>query len=427
MRYALEAVVLPLVIVIRLISPLVLIRFGRLHGHLGHLLLDTEAYLCVRDLSKRKRRVLDFFDTGARSANRQVVKMWRRQMRISRVVAPFWYANRRLPGYQRHEVPPTLLQDVEGLLCRAPTHLLFTTEEEDRGRRELVKLGVPDGAQFVCFHVRDAAYWAAANRAAAMPGYDRTASEWRNADVQTFVPAARELARRGYTVLRMGSIVEKPLGDVGPGVIDYASSPVRSEFLDVYLPGRCRFFLGTPSGPITIPMVLRRPLAQINCIPLGFVVTWGPQGLYIPKKLWLRSEQRFMSLWEVLQSPIGWPHFSGGSRPLHTSDQYRDAGIEIVNNTAEEITALAIEMDERLNGTWEGPADQDEPVQSLLRKLMDDTRWHGRVVARLGSGFIRQNPELVRVPTPALVERHLPPDALAPYGGEDASLDKPSP
>jgi len=390
--HVLEVVVLPAVVLARLISPVVLIRFGRMHGRIGHQVINTELYLCRRDLERRGRPCFDFFDLDTRFSNGQMVRMLRRQMRISRMVAPFYFANRRIPGYRRHEVPLSAYQDTEGLLSRARVHLEFTEQEEERGRRELAELGVLDGAPFVCFHSRDGAY-----RAAVTPGYNWRLSYYRNTDVKTFVPAARELARLGYTVFRMGSVVAEPLEDAGPGVIDYASSTARSDFLDVYLAARCRFWLGTPSGLNTIPISFRKPVAHVNCIPLGGIGGWCTRDLFIPKKLWLRSEKRFLTLAEILDSPIGWAFRADDTAPRLLLDQYHEASVEIVDNSPDEITALAVEMHERLEGTWEA-CDQngDDQIHSSLKELLKRGGQHGQLGIGLGSTFIRMNPELVQ-------------------------------
>ena len=90
----------------------------------------------------------------------------------------------------------------------------------------------------------------------------------------------------------------RPLPEI-PGVIDYAHSQFQSDWMDIFLFGRCRFLLGCTSGPNSVVRMFGRPVAAANHIPMcqGPV---GPQDIHIPKLLWSESEQRHLNFSEVL-------------------------------------------------------------------------------------------------------------------------------
>ena len=78
-------------------------------------------------------------------------------------------------------------------------------------------------------------------------------------------------------------------------------------------------------------------------------------------------------------------------------EAYDQRGIDIIDNTPEEITALAVEMDERLNGKW-STTEEDEELQRRfwsIYKVGLQSRYgrdHHRVLrARVGAEFLRQN------------------------------------
>jgi len=98
-----------------------------------------------------------------------------------------------------------------------------------------------------------------------------------------------------------------------------------------------------------------------------------------------REEHRFLTFGETLDSGIG--RFS-------KSEQYEQLGIEVVENTPEEITALAVEMDERLEGTWQ-TTEEDEERQRRFWSLFKPSELHGTIVSRIGAEFLRQNRELL--------------------------------
>lgn len=372
----------PVILVIRALRPLVLIRFGPLVSEsFGHLAANTEMYLCRRDAGMDNPRAIDIFYHTSPVRNQQLKKMWDRALHVSYLACPLDSLNRLLPGGERHVIPwpPRGDRDIHGLLRRTSVHLSFTPEEERRGLAALRELGIPDGTSFVCFHARDSAYLSAAH-----PKPNWHYHDFQDSSIHNHVPAAEELTHRGYFAIRMGAIVKEALTTTNPMIIDYATSH-RSDFLDIYLSAKCHFFIGGASGMNSLASIFRRPVAWANWVMLEEVPTWGPNDLFIPKKLWLREERRFLTFREILNSEVG---------RFNQSEQYEQRGIKLVENTPEEITALAVEMDERLKGTWQ-TTEEDEELQRSFWSLFKPSELHGTIVSRIGAGFLRQNQELL--------------------------------
>ena len=65
----------PSVLAVRLLRPLVVIRFGPLRSErIGHFAGNTELYLCERDTDKSNTRTFDFFYHGGPICNQQLKK-----------------------------------------------------------------------------------------------------------------------------------------------------------------------------------------------------------------------------------------------------------------------------------------------------------------------------------------------------------------
>lgn len=371
----------PVVLLVRALRPLVLIRFGPLRSErIGHFAGNTEMYLCERDAGMQDPRSFDIFYHTSPVCNQQLKKMWDRTLHIWSFAKGLDRINRKLPGGKRHEIPMLSDRDIHGLHARTQPHLSFTTEEEHLGQVALRELGIPEGDRFVCFCVRDSAYLDAA-----LPGRDWSYHNYRDSSIESFVPAVYELTRRGYFAIRMGAVVKEGLNINNPMIIDYATNGRRDDFLDIFLNGKCRFFLGGAAGITTVPLVFRVPRAYVNFIPLETVPTWGKGDLFIPKKLWLRGERRFLTFREI---------FDSGAAMFVRDNQYEQAGIEVLENTPEEIMAVVIEMDERLNGTWQ-TTEEDEELQRQFWSFFASSDLHGIIVARIGAAFLRQNRELL--------------------------------
>jgi putative glycosyltransferase (TIGR04372 family) len=244
---------------------------------------------------------------------------------------------------------------------------------------------------FVCFHARDPAFYRA------RPQYQNRYHEHRNSDIESQVPAIELLTQGGYVAFRMGAAVEKPLCRCAPNIIDYPTT-ARTEFLDIFLCAHCRFYLGDPDGLASVAMSFRRPVAFVNFPALEYAWTWSRDHLFLPKMLWLPDERRFLTFPEIIASGVG--------RFMRT-ELFEREGIELISNTPEDITELAVEMDERLSGRWQAN-EKDEALQRRFWEMFtaSSTRFTslhrgGPIRARIGAAFLRRHQELLEERTAA--------------------------
>lgn len=177
----------------------------------------------------------------------------------------------------------------------------------------------------------------------------------------------------------------KPLLDL-PNVIDYVHTDAVSDWMDVFLLGACRFFLGTDSGPVNVPAVFGRPSAVINAIPMGF--GWFLSGdIYIKKLYWSVSEARHLTFPEIQTTDL---------RDFWTTEVFEAANLSWVDNSPEEIRELVAEMLEHVND-GASYTDEDERLQAEWKRLLQ-SRWtplsHG-VQARIGRDFLRRHRDLL--------------------------------
>ena len=380
----------PVVVVIRLIRPWLLVRWGSLISErIGHFAANIELYLCERDvgINVPKQRHVDIFFMGGPICNRQLAKMWKRVLRVwpAWILSPISRVNGLIPGGAIHEVGNNTQhdRDVHNLLDRFPPHLKFTSEEETRGEAGLRVMGIPTGTPFVCLIVRDSAYLDAHQTK------DWSYHNYRDCNIQNFVLAAEELADRGCFVLRMGVKAHDAIKSDHPRVIDYATNGMRSDFMDVYLGAKCAFCISTGTGFDAVPLIFRRPIVCVNDVPLGYLRTFSAQFINITRNHFVAQKDRELTLREIFTHGVGFC--------LHTSD-YESKGIRLIENTPQEIRDVVIEMIERLNGTWQ-TYEEDEALQRRFWEIfptdaVDPRRGrplHGEIRARFGTVFLRNN------------------------------------
>lgn len=229
-----------------------------------------------------------------------------------------------------------------GVLALTNTHLA-------EGHATLKKALGREPEPMVCLHVRDDGYF----------GTNMPYHRYRNADIDTYALACQEIVKRGYLVVVMGSPKSKPFSM--PGVFDYAHSPIRSDRMDIYLLGNCRFFLGTPGGCLDVATVFGRPCVATNKAPMN-CPPYTSRDLFIPKRVYGVADQR-LSIDDVLDSEI---------RNYCEAERYAKAYITLVDNTPEEIRDAALEMlasqpETREQQAFRARLQQDPANRSLSR------------------------------------------------------------
>jgi len=383
---------IPAVLIIRLIKPWLQVRIGSLmSSRIGHFAANTELYLCEQNagINKPVQRHIDIFYMAYKPiCNLQLATMWKRVLCVwpKHLLAPIERLNGLFPNNTLHEVGNNTQydRDVYNLLDRFPPHLQFTDEEIMFGESCLHKMGIEPGIPFVCLIVRDSAYLSAH-----LKRRDVDYHNYRDSNIKNFVFAAEELANRGYFVIRMGKHVYEAINSTHKRIIDYATNGMRSDFMDIYLGAKCEFCISTGTGWDEIPKILRRPMVYVNLVPVGYLPTFRTEFLSITKKHILKESQRVLTLQEIFAQGVG--------LSLHTSD-YELKGVQLIENTAEEIRDVVIEMADRLNGLWKADKDDEELQKRFWQIFPTDAidannkqPLHGEIKARYGTNFLRNN------------------------------------
>jgi putative glycosyltransferase (TIGR04372 family) len=239
-------------------------------------------------------------------------------------------------------------------------------------------MGVPPGHSFVCFSARDDRYLEELH-----PVKDWGYHRYRNSDIRNYLSAMEELAAGGYWVFRMGALVNRPISSAHHRVIDYASLH-RSDFMDVFLLSHCRFFVGDTAGIIAFPLTFNTPYVKVNCVPLNSLAR-NANAIFIPKTYREKSTGKTLTFSEI---------FRLGADMWYLSEQYERAGVEAVENTAEEIMEAVTEMRLRLDGKWRA-TEEDEMLQRKFRSLIPDDNELKGFVSRIGAAFISKNRHLM--------------------------------
>jgi putative glycosyltransferase (TIGR04372 family) len=347
---------------------------------IGHLAVETEMNLrLIR--SSGDNHINIGYASAFTVSNRYLLDMFKRSEKIveSIILAKILGATflKRTQFVRTYDLTDWNYNDFKNLNKRV---INFNLNEENYGKSLLREMGIGEDDWFVCLHSRDNAYHASRYRG----GFSH--HDFRDCDINNYMLAAEYIAKQGGYVLRMGAKIGKPLpSQRHPKIIDYASQ-YRSEFMDIFLPAHCKFFLGSTAGPFLLATIFGKPTAQANLIPLH-ASPFCPQDLFIPKKLWSLKEKRFLSFPEIFNSEI-----------VHYKDKklYDDAGIQVIENTAEEILGLATEMYLRLSDI--SVNEEESSIRSRYTSLYKPCHPASAGPPNICIDFLRRNIDLLESP-----------------------------
>ena len=373
-------------IILKLLEPFVILRFGRLPFlKIGEMTRRCDLYLRRQELYGKPKKEVHVFFCG-QPANRQMLTLIKRRLLVipNRFLLVVYKMFRSLTPQSKTWIEHLSSgQFAFKEFNRSFRNFAFNEKERQTGSQEMKAMGIEPGIPFICIHARCKAYH---DKAFTFHSRDYWSyHDFRDSDIRTYLPAAEYLTSLGYYVIRMGQYVDTPLSSKNSRIIDY-STKYRSDFMDAFLPAHCRFFLATNSGLFCISQAFDIPVASANWIPIKFQIL-GRNDLLIPKKLWSNEKKRCLTFQEIVE---------GGIDSWVWADQYQRAGIEMVNNTAEEILDLAQEMNARLGGTWV-TTDEDEELQRRFREILQPGHLFKDMRCRMGAKFLRQNQELLEI------------------------------
>jgi len=370
---------IPLIIVIRVVAPFLLIRFGYIRNDVwGSNVFNPEFYLSEYDFNNLKS--LDFFYYRFKvSPNDYWPNMLKRHLIIYWFFRYLDHVNRFIPGGRRHEVLQSdVSRDLYGYLANTKQHIQFTSSEDLKGSEFLKTIGLVESEKFICLVVRDSAY------KSKFQSHIKSSWEYHNfrdCDIDTYNKTALELAQKGYWVFRMGKIVHKEFKASHERIFDYANSDDKSDFLDIWLLANCHFAISSGTGLDSVSDIFRRPVVYANYDSMENLVMWS-HSISAPKKLFWEEKNRYLTLTESVEH--SYQHSNLFSKNL----------IKVVDLDEVEIRDLVMEMELRLSNSWDDSSrDKELQMQFMKIYIKSDkyTQSHGWLhpKAYIGASYLR--------------------------------------
>ncbi len=274
--------------------------------------------------------------------------------------------------------------DVSGMITakvwnEVPPQLHFSHEEEERGVKLLNSMGLKKN-EYVCYFSRDPGYLQGREQIKNSYSYHN----YRDADINNYVDTLQWLNGLGYKTLRMGDVVQNSLDYDHPLNIDYTRHH-RTDFGDAYIIPNAKFFIGDTAGIYYFAEAFNRPNLVINIVPIAFTNILKDD-IYIPKKYFSKKQNRLMTFQEIFES---------GSHNWLRAEIFDQAGIELLENSPDEILGATQEMIQRLDGTFI-ESDGDKRRQAQYVEIY--SRYNKAFIhySRISSYFLAKHEQLLK-------------------------------
>ena len=237
--------------------------------------------------------------------------------------------------------------DLRWAYAHRPLEIRLSAAAAEDVRRRALELGLDDRARIVTLHVREGGFKAAL-------GYvDREKDSARNARIETYRAAVDLLVSRGYTVVRFGDPSMTPFDH--PGVIDLATSALRTPALEIWCVLHSRFLIASDCGPFNLSVLSGVPCLGVNMTHMIGAYPLRAHDRYILKHVIDARTEREVMLGGMLNSE-------------HMKFRWALNRFRFEDNTATEIREAVEEMTDVL----ESPGSNCAPAQHAFRQAVVD-------------------------------------------------------
>ena len=208
----------------------------------------------------------------------------------------------------------------------------------DYGEAKLKEIGLHN-KKFICVANRDEAYL----KENFIKNYDH--HSYRNSSIKNYFKALEFLSSENIYSVRMGKTNEEKIDSKNNFIIDYSNSKFKSDFLDLYIPYKCMFWIGGEVGIQMTSKTFRKPIVCVNRVPMfANNLSAGilkKENVTIWKHYYDLNQKKFLSISEIKKRKIG---------SLQTTEEYKKNKISIIENSSEEIFMATNQLYNMLNG-----------------------------------------------------------------------------
>lgn len=339
---------LPIIILVRLIRPIILIRFGCLNANgIGDMIATYLDYDAKDKLGLFPKRRIDLFFSSQENfiCNIYLFNLLfpKKRFTIHKIFYYFWRANLWFPDYKLFDAVQPNYSEWPAFQLKREDHIPYSYEVEKDYFKS--KLGIR--YKYVCMHSRDDAYKKHLKQETGIQR-DIDHQKYRNSRFKKYELVIGNLYDKGIDTVRVGNSIEIESGESSNNWVTYCDDPIFSPENDINIFKGCEFWVMTNTGYTWVPQLLGKPGVACNLIPFTPTMLWHyPRNtMVLPKQFFTISGNR-LSPRELL------------AQNVYNHDEHKfladlnAQGITYIENSDKEINATVMEYFAFFEGKFE--------------------------------------------------------------------------
>ena len=269
MNYLIKLLSIIIAIIIILIKPLVLIRFGKVPSKFGHLSQN----LFVEFHKSKKIKALDLYSVNFNDrdvSNNFLFNLWKKKINI----IPIYRGNffNKIESYcvkfskdDTHSIPRFKIKDHNMLITYPPIFDCNKIFSQYQKKSILKKYNIPNDAKWICINNRDELF-DKLNNDIYLKEHKR-----KNFSINSYNMMINLAIEKGFYIIRLGVIAEEKIIIENDHIIDLPFSKLRKPEDDIFFISNCYLYFGADSGPWTLAAMLGKNIAFVNFTEIFFL------------------------------------------------------------------------------------------------------------------------------------------------------------
>ena len=209
-------------------------------------------------------------------------------------------------------------EDEYDVLIKTNSIISFSPNEKYIAEEISKKIGLLSDDKFICFASRSKDY------------KNETVEINRNSNIDNQIEAINYLISNNYKAVRLGKNNFTKLKWSNDKIIDLSFSEFKSDFFDLYLMSKCKFFLTSAGGINYMASFMRKKVLLVDFYAFDHLqdhsMAFTP--ILLPKKIYSKKENRFLSYGEIFERDI---------LKMHNKSLLENLGYDLRGNSQKEV------------------------------------------------------------------------------------------
>ena len=298
----------PILLFFWFLKPIIKIRWCKKYfsNRVGHLVSEMEHYFAYKKIFKKKK----YFDLFPKSlfvnknpSNKFLQKHYKNNVfiindtiiKLFQKTQIFIEDNFRYIRFENFDNELSTRDNYKIFNSKYKPTIKFSNTDMKKINNFKKKIQLKDSDKLICLIVRDSKYLK--DR---FPNQDWSYHNYRDSDINSFIPGINFLTSIGFKVIRMGKNQKKSFIISNKNYFDCSLSNLKSDLIDVWLMSRCNLCISTGTGLDQIARIFNNPILFVNHLPLSDWSSYA-KSLTHPKYLYNRNTNKLLNLLEYIK------------------------------------------------------------------------------------------------------------------------------